>query len=320
MSHSSYFKNNEITIEVTNNCSASCVMCPRELMTKPIERMTDEVWRKTVDDAFAHDIKVLDLCGYGDVFLDKDLFRKLDYAKSLNPEFHVYVSTTGAAMFPRKFEQTLEYIDTLKFSIYGTTKDVYEKMMEGCDFDKSMSNILDFLNFQAGSSSATWMIANYIVMEENAHQLQDWIDMWEPKMDEVYAWKPHNWVTARDYRDMSGKTQSSCGRPLDGPLNIASNGDAHVCCYDFNKVLTVGNIREQSIDEILSGEAMKFIQEKHRNNDFDGLICADCDQTTKDDSVLIYKSNPDRVVGMSNSSMYVYDTPVSTDSRVELRL
>ncbi|SVE60518.1 uncharacterized protein METZ01_LOCUS513372, partial [marine metagenome] len=171
----SYFENSELTIEVTNNCSASCVMCPRELQTRKIERMTDDVWRKTVDDAFAHDIKVLDLCGYGDVFLDKDLFRKLDYAKSLNPDFHVYVSTTGVAMIPRKFENTLEYIDTLKFSIYGTTKDVYEEMMEGCDFEKSMSNILGYLEFQDGSSSPAYTIANYIVMEENAHQLQDWI-------------------------------------------------------------------------------------------------------------------------------------------------
>ena len=31
---------------------------------------------------------------------------------------------------------------------------------------------------------------------------------------------------------------------------------------------------------------MKEIQEKHRNNDFKGLLCDKCDQTVKDDSVL----------------------------------
>ena len=49
---------------------------------------------------------------------------------------------------------------------------------------------------------------------------------------------------------------------------------------------------------------MKDIQEKHRKNDFSGLICKDCDQTVYDDTVLIYKTNPIRKVGMSNSSLY----------------
>ncbi len=304
-----YFRNSEITIEVTNNCSANCPMCPRELQIRKIERMADDVWKKTIIDAFNHEIEVLDLCGYGDVFLDKDLFKKLEYAKLLNPNFHIYVSTTGVTMTPNKFEHILNYIDTLKFSIYGTTKDIYEQMMSGCNFNKSISNILQYLDFQSDSQRKAYTVANFIVMDENAHQMQEWIDFWEPKMDEVFVWKPHNWVDGRDYRDMSGMTQSTCGRPLEGPLNIASNGDVHVCCFDFNKILTVGNIRDQSIDDILTSDAMVYIQEKHRNNDFEGLICANCDQTVHDDSVLVYKSSPTRVVGMSNSSKYVYNRP-----------
>ena len=51
---------------------------------------------------------------------------------------------------------------------------------------------------------------------------------------------------------------------------------------------------------------MKNIQKKHKENDFKGLLCENCDQTVKDDSVLVYKSNPKRIVGMSNSSLYVF--------------
>jgi len=302
-----YFKNSEITIEVTNNCSATCIMCPREKQSRELESMAAMDWEKIIDDAYLHNIKVLDLCGYGDVFLDNKLFEKLKYAKQINPDFHVYVSTTGIAMTQGKFDDITKYIDTLKLSIYGTNKTVYEEVMSGLDYDKALGNILGFIDYQEKGRSPVYIIANFIVMDENKHQLEEWIEYWEPRVNEVYAWKPHNYTDGRHYRDITGKEQKSCGRPLDGPLNIASNGDVHVCCFDYDKVLTVGNIRAQSIEEILSGDAMRFIQDKHRRNDFSGLICATCDQTVKDDSVLLYKSNPDRVVGMSNSSMYVYE-------------
>ena len=35
------------------------------------------------------------------------------------------------------------------------------------------------------------------------------------------------------------------------PLNIAVNGKAHVCCFDYNKEMVVGDINKQSISEIL---------------------------------------------------------------------
>ena len=40
------------------------------------------------------------------------------------------------------------------------------------------------------------------------------------------------------------------------------------------------------------------------DNDFSGLICESCDQTVHDETVLLYKSNQDRQVGMANSNMY----------------
>ena len=59
--------------------------------------------------------------------------------------------------------------------------------------------------------------------------------------------------------------------------------------------------------QTLNNQEMKNIQKKHRDNDFKGTLCENCDQTVKDDSVLVYKSNPNRVVGMSNSSLYVFN-------------
>ena len=98
-------------------------------------------------------------------------------------------------------------------------------------------------------------------MEENKHEFDDWINFWEPKLSEVYAWAPHNYVDGRNYRDISGQEQKTCGRPLQGPLNIAVNGEAHVCCFDYNKLL------RQCIDPKGRPTHQRFIRSKVSNLD-----------------------------------------------------
>ncbi len=301
-----YYENKTITIEVTNRCSAACIMCPREKMIQNLEVMQFDVWKKLIDNCAELDIEMLDLCGYGDVFLDRGLFEKIAYAKTINPDFKIYISTTGIAMNKRKWEDIAKWVDILKFSIYGMSKEVYEKVMANVKYDRAYGNILGFLELNKQNDNKVYTIGNYIVMEENKHEFQEWIDFWEPKLSEVYAWKPHNYVDGRKYRDISGQEQKTCGRPQQGPLNIAVNGEAHVCCFDYNKLLTVGSIKDKTLTEIMNSDRMKEIQDKHNNNDFQDLICSICDQTVKDDSVLLYNTNPNRKVGQNNASQWVY--------------
>ena len=44
-----YYKNKQITIEVTNKCAAKCIMCPREKMIQPLEVMSQELYEKIMD-------------------------------------------------------------------------------------------------------------------------------------------------------------------------------------------------------------------------------------------------------------------------------
>lgn len=302
-----YYENKSITIEVTNKCSAACIMCPREKMIQDLDTMTFDVWKKLIDNCHEVGIEMLDLCGYGDVFLDKGLFKKIDYARQVNPNFKIYISTTGIAMSKRKWDEIIEKVDILKFSIYGMSKEVYEEVMANVNYDLAMKNILGILEKNKQANNKVYTIGNYIVMEENEHEYQEWIDFWEPKLSEIYAWKPHNYVDGRQYRDISGQPQKSCGRPQDGPLNIAVDGQAHVCCFDYNKLLTVGSIKDLTLSEIMNSKEMKHIQDKHKNNDFSDLICSICDQTVKDETVLLYNTNPNRRVGQNNASQWVYE-------------
>lgn len=302
-----YFPNKEITIEVTNKCAAKCIMCPREKMIQKLDVMSFDLYKKIVIDAFNLGVDVIDLCGYGDVFLDKGLIEKLKFTKEINSKSKIYISTTGNAMTPKYHDDILRYVDILKFSIYGTTKAVYEKVMGGIKFEKSYENIIQFLN--KNKNKIVYTEGNFILMDENKDEMDEWISFWESKLSEIYVWKPHNYVDGRNYRKLDKSIQKSCGRPLEGGLNVAVDGNAHVCCFDYNKHLVVGDLNKDTINEVIKSSKMKYIQNKHRNNDFEGLICENCDQTNFDKNNLIYKSNPNKVVGQCNSSKYIFKTP-----------
>ena len=136
-------------------------------MIQPLEVMSEKLYEKIVRDAFNEGVKLIDLCGYGDVFLDKGVIDKVKFTKELNPECSIYTSTTGNAMGQKFFEGVLKYIDTVKYSIYGVTKEVYEPVMGGIKFEKSMKNINDFLEF---NKKRVYTIGNFIQLEETKHQ------------------------------------------------------------------------------------------------------------------------------------------------------
>jgi hypothetical protein len=293
-----YFNNKMITVEVTNRCSAACIMCPREKMINDLESMTFGVWEKIIDESAELGIRYLDLCGYGDVFLDPDLFNKIEYARKRIPDLKIYISTTGIALNRKKWKFVIENVDILKFSIYGYNKSTYERVMKNVNYEKAYSNILGLLELNKQFHNKIYTIGNFILLKETKNEFQDWLNFWEPKLTEVYAWKPHNYIDGRNYREVKGKEQRTCGRPLEGPLNIAVNGEAHVCCFDYNKILGIGSVKNYSLTELVTSSKMKRIQDKHLNNEFSDLICQQCDQTVEDKSVLVYHNNKNRKVGM----------------------
>ena len=56
----------------------------------------------------------------------------------------------------------------------------------------------------------------------------------------------------------------------------------------------------------MKSQELKKIIDKHKKNDFTDLICKSCDQTVHDETVLVYKSNPKRQVGMEASTMFAW--------------
>jgi len=297
-------KNKQIIIETTNICDAHCVICPREKFKQKPQSMDMGLFKKIIDDASQYDLESVDTCGFGECFLDRHLFERFAYIREKIPQAEIFVSTTGYHMGPETWDNVFKYIDILKLSIYGATEKTYEAFHRGkVKYAATMENITGFLDYtKADEALRPYTIGLFVTTDLNRHETLPWVEMWEPRLDEVFVWEPHNWIEGRPYRTVDHLRQATCGRPDNGPLYVHADGTVSPCCWDIHKDIPVGNMNTQTIEEVYRGEPYRKLRTAHREGNLYGLACWNCDQTNFNPDVLLYKSNQNRQVGQITSN------------------
>lgn len=296
-------KNKQIIIETTNICDAHCVICPREKFHERLQAMDMGLFKKIIDDAAQYDLESVDTCGFGECFLDRRLFERFAYIRAKLPGAQIFISTTGFHMDPDKYADVCSYIDILKLSIYGATEKTYEAFHRGkVKYAPTMENILGFLDYAKGKPLQPYTIGLFVTTDLNRAEKDKWVETWQPRLDEVFVWEPHNWIEDRPYRTVDHARQATCGRPDNGPLYVHADGTVSPCCWDIHKEIPVGNMNTQTIEEVYRGEPYRKLRAAHRAGKFDDYACRNCDQTNFNPDVLLYKSNPAREVGQITSN------------------
>lgn len=302
-----------ITIETINVCNANCVFCPREKYNMKPETMKMEIWKKIIDDLATHNYEnglKIDTQGFGEPFLDKYFFDRLFYARKQIPNTRFFTSSNCTKMTKDKFPLICKYIDTLRTSFYAMTKETYEKTQRGnASFENALYNILDFLDYRKSMENKhfpnmSWVIMQMEIVEGyNDHEVERWKEFWEPRADEIMIWKLHNFGGLRNYRTIDHSKQVSCGRPIHGPAYVHVDGIVSMCCWDINERLVIGDLKTQTLEEVFHSEAYKMIRKKHENNDFRGLYCHHCEQTTPDPSCLAYTNQGRKLCTMTSDNL-----------------
>jgi MoaA/NifB/PqqE/SkfB family radical SAM enzyme len=293
-----------LTIENTTYCGAKCVMCPRDEYGDTWQHMDTAFFNQVVDQGYALGMRSLDATGFGDPFMDPKYRQKLEYVKATYPDVRIYVGTTAHLLYPKHHDWVAQCIDTLKISNYGHSPEVYQAIHGGTvRFEKVKENLEALL--ARAREDRPWVIMRFLVFPENEHQIDAWRQHWEPKADEILIWLPHNYGGGfhRDEFDRFKEAKleaRTCGRPFSANLFVRENGEVSVCCFDFNRKLIVGDLRRETLRDVVLGDRLREIREIHAAGGEailnSNTICKDCDQIYDRDHALLYTSNPARSV------------------------
>ena len=271
---------------MTDLCNANCLMCPRDLHDRAHGIMDQGKYEKSIDEIVKLGAKRITLTGFGEPFLDCNLGKKIRYARDRG--LFVHVITNGSALTDRRRAEIIEAgLDELRISFYGMSRETYNAVMRGLSFDTTHSRVLSFLSERKN----TKVYLFYLVLPENACDVDKFGKYWRDKVDAIEVWNPHNFGDGRDYRERVG-TKTTCGRPRHGPLQIQWNGEVVPCCYDYNNNIVLGNAFEQSIPDILSGTRYAKLRQQHDTGQFPPY-CDQCDQLLDHTHALIYSNRHD---------------------------
>tara|TARA_R110000851_G_scaffold212170_8_gene364857 strand:- start:3185 stop:4873 length:1689 start_codon:yes stop_codon:yes gene_type:complete len=296
----------EVTVNIAKNgCAVACIVCPQEKLSTKYNLYPD---KDRVRDLSFEDFKKvidkvplttrIDFSGYTEPYLNKDCSNMIKYVHDKGHTVSVYTTLVGAeekdvdlllqickhpdrpfspfdqenplcihlpdeggvmpVKITSKYKRVLKYLilrakmlrlnfgSNIRFMTMDTKGKISKEIHDIFPVDK-----IPF-NFKAIS---------------RASNLDD---------DEIQVKAP----TMQNYEGGIGRRTGKIYCRTDSIKHnvLIPNGDVHLCCMDYGLEAKIGNLLEDSYDDLFNGEGMKYITDRMDDDSLEGdIICRRCE-------------------------------------------
>jgi MoaA/NifB/PqqE/SkfB family radical SAM enzyme len=315
-------------IETTNACNMRCKMCPRTTkMTRSIDFIDVEQFEKIVSQLrphsheswdrwekfcqstykigpnappgenhfFLHIIpRVIQLHGYGDPLLDRNLGRDVDILSKNNLES--YFSCNPANIdINRTVEMMQHGLDYLKYSFESTDDEKFKDIRgRAANFSEAYKKTLEVIELKEKFNLKTTIIITMINIdgENQDYEYQQLVNAFDK--EDVYIYlksEDQQWYrkdeTLKKYLEFRDRDVpddgfhgtsaihwlESCKHPWMS-MTIKSNNEVTMCMEDYNNEIVLGDSSRESLFDIWNGKKYSEFRERH----FDLQGCLKCTQ------------------------------------------
>lgn len=168
----------DIEVEVTTKCYLKCIMCEHTYWKDKSylnQDLTFEQFKAIVDSIPT--LKYINPTGEGSSFLNPDFMEMLRYAKSKS----IYIDFTHDFVFMTDeiARELIELgIERIYVSLEGATKETYEKIRVGANFDTVTNNIKRFVELKKEMESPLpEMCFRMSFFKDNVHEVEQMVDL-----------------------------------------------------------------------------------------------------------------------------------------------
>lgn len=277
----------QIWIEPTSYCNIKCAMCPNPSLDKAQKgHMPFERFQKIVDiiTPFASSVSI---CHRGEPLLNKNIFEMIRYASSQGLKTSIH--TNGTLLTEERSRKLIESgLSVISFSFDGYTKENYERIRVGADFEEVLNNTLQFLKIKRDMRSKiphTTLQVIDIGESADVEEKREFIKQFEGlPLDRFYIKQVHNWggkigqEGGYKVEERMSKQNPICNSPWYS-LVFHWDGTVYTCCLDYMDRYPIGNIDRDSWIEIWNGERMKQIRSEMKSGKMNE--CHHCTQCHK---------------------------------------
>lgn len=274
-------------VEPTNACPYKCYMCPRGRgkMKRPVGYMSIRLFERIVGQV-SNEQRMLRLHHFGEPVLHPNLpeFIKITRLAGLIPALSLNPSSLDTDLIDRIINSSPGIVcfslDSLNsdrlYKIRGTKKPV----------DYCLKMIDYFVEKSRLTSQPVFKIIQMVSLSANRDEQSSFLSLKERYPDDdVYVYISGNYgfgdielIRTTDEKSVEGILSSDavCSAPFDDVV-ILWNGDVVLCCFDYDGFNVIGNVRDNSLEEIWKSAEAKKIREVFNKRRSDLLkLCQDC--------------------------------------------
>jgi len=250
-----------VEIDIINRCNGTCSFCPvnKHIDPRPLARMSDDIFHKIIDNlAKLNYGGLLEYFSNNEPLLDNRIYDFIKYGVSRVPNAYHVLYTNGILLDSGKFQALAESgLNYLRIDNYN----------DDMELNPNIQKIYD-----------------------------EYKDKEFGLVCEIYI-RLNNEVLSN--RGGSAPNKQKFKKPLDAPcflpfrdFIIRADCGVSLCCNDALGKVTLGNVKEQTIEEIWYGQKRLDIIESMRKNLRKGIeICEGCDAFSTDKSFVRYKNS-----------------------------
>ncbi len=302
-------------IETTNACNMTCIMCPRtDLMDREVGHMEMAQFKSLVDqlsgftpdelelwddyvkkqglknslateeDYFYHFIcsQAITLHGFGEPLMDNKIVERVQHCtrRGIKTYFSANPVNARLKIMDQLGDAGLSY---LKFHLDGidNTSQKYYRGRVDRTYEETQKRILKIIELFNSKNYPTRVILTKLKFNRNDEPDQKFLDFWEENGVFAYIKNQHNrWLYEEDdaVENSAGYMQGYCDFPWTS-MSVLQNGDVVSCPMEYNGEDPLGNINEQTIEEIWNGPKYRALRKMHIEGNFpEGHFCVSkCD-------------------------------------------
>ena len=270
------FNDGEVDFKMsfTTRCPARCTTCLNPTITEHYDLEWD-VFKKYIEEIIQLDIpnkKRVSFYNIGEVYSHPHFVEWCEWAIPLLHEKGIFtdVVTNGfnITAIPKG-------IDSFEISFNAGKKETFENITK-ISFDSVYHNIISLYD-KGEFKKAKRVIIRMLCFDENANEENDFKNLFKHLKGVRYRFNYlyDNQFGETKHHGLVERIERVPCSYITNKVNLYPSGDLNICCHDFKKTVVLGNLKSNSLLEILQGDARMHLFNQHNELVFSGL-CEKC--------------------------------------------